>query len=140
MAGDREKPRFGEIGRLRLSFSDFHRFSSVFAFGDVGEGDDDPLHPIVLRAIGQRTAEIPGAAERPHFPLDRRQRLQHGMSVGQQVGIGSTRIEIGERAADIAGDDVEEKPRRRCEKPNIEIGVEKQRRHIRAVEDILQIV
>ena len=48
--------------------------------------------------------------------------------------------EIGERPADIGGDDPEQRFCRRREEADVEIAVEEQRRDAGAVEDVLQIV
>ena len=74
------------------------------------------------------------------FPLEGSRVSQHRSRVGQKRAIGSERAEVGERPADVAGNDIEQRLRRRCEKADIELGIEKERRDIGAVENILQIV
>ena len=62
------------------------------------------------------------------------------MGIGDQVGIGGERGEVGERSADIAGDDPEQRSCRRREEADVEVAVEEQGRDTSAVEDVLQIV
>ncbi len=80
------------------------------------------------------------SALRLDFPLDRRQAQQHCPGIGGEGGVGGERIEIGQRPADIARDDVEQRPGGRREEADVELHVEEQRRDIGAVEDVLQIV
>ena len=56
--------------------------------GDVGKGDDDAFDAIVLGAIGQYPADVPGAALRFDLPLDRGEGLQHRSRVRQKRAIG----------------------------------------------------
>ena len=48
--------------------------------------------------------------------------------------------EVGERPADVGGDDPEQRFRRRREEADVEVAVEEQRRDAGAVEDVLQVV
>ena len=57
-----------------------------------------------------------------------------------RCAIGGQRVEVRERPADIAGNDVEERLGGRREEADIEVGVEEERRDIGAVEDVLQII
>src|SRR4029077_5289847 len=54
--------------------------------------------------------------------------------------IGSQRAEVGERPPDVARKDTEQQSGGRREEADIEIRVEKKRRDIGAVEDILKVV
>ena len=60
-------------------------------------------------------------------------------SVEQRV-VGGQRVQIRQRPADVARDDVEQRLGGRREEADVELGVEEQRRDIGAVEDVLQIV
>jgi len=79
--------------------------------GDVGEGDDDAFDAIVLGAVRQDAADIPGPAERFDLSLDRRQGSQDGIRVRQQRFVGGQRLEIRERPADVARNDIEQRAR-----------------------------
>ena len=65
---------------------------------------------------------------------------EHRARVGEEIRVGGERGEIGERSADIGGDDAEQRFRRRREEADVEVAVEEQRRDVGAVEDVLQIV
>ena len=108
--------------------------------GDVGEGDDHPVDPVVLGAVGQDAADIPGAAFGLDLAPDRGEAGQHRAGIGEQIAVGGERGQIGKRPADIGGDDAEQRLCRRREEPDVELAVEEQRRDVRAVEDVLQIV
>ena len=60
--------------------------------------------------------------------------------IAKKSVIGSQRVEICKRAADVAGDDAEERFGGRGEEADIEVGVEKKRRDVGAVQNVLQIV
>ena len=47
--------------------------------------------------------------------------------------------QIGERTPDVDAGNAEQRLRGRCEKPDVEGGIEEQRCHVRAVQDILQV-
>ena len=108
--------------------------------GDVGKGDDDALDPVVLGAVRQYAADVPGAALSFDLPLDRREGLQHRSGIRQKSAIGGQRAEVCERPPDVAGNDIEERLGGRREEADIEVGVEEERRNIGAVQDILQII
>ena len=140
MARGGEKARLRDIRQLRLPLGRLQRVRRVPPLGDVGEGDDDALDPVVLGAVGQYAADVPGAALRFDLPLDRREGLQHRSGIGQKSAIGGQRVEIGERPPDVARNDAEERLGGRREEADVEVGVEENRRDIGAVQDVLQII
>ena len=71
---------------------------------------------------------------------ERREAGQHRAGVGEEIGVGGERGQIGERPADVGGDDPEQRFRRRREEADVEVAVEEQRRDAGAVENVLQIV
>ena len=71
---------------------------------------------------------------------ERREAGENRARVGQQIGVAERAGEVGERPADIGGDDAEQRFRRRREEADVEIAVEEQRRDAGAVQDVLQIV
>ena len=97
-----EKARLRDIGQLGLPLGRLQRIRRVPPLGDVGKGDDDALDPIVLGAVGQYAADVPGAALGFDLPLDRRKGLQHRSRIGQKSAIGRQRAEVRERPPDIA--------------------------------------
>src|SRR5690242_16970532 len=48
--------------------------------------------------------------------------------------------QVGERPADVGGDDAEQRLSRRCEEADVEVAVQEQRRDAGAVQDVLQVV
>ena len=141
MAGGGEKARLGDIGQLGLPLGRLQRVRRALALGDVGEGDDDAFDPVVLGAVGQMRRMIPDAAP----ALRSRARSARGSAAPSRASVeksavGGQRVEVGERPADVAGNDAEQRLGRRREEADVEIGVEKQRRDVGAVQDVLQIV
>ena len=65
---------------------------------------------------------------------------EHGARVGQQRAVGRKRGQVRQRAADIAGNEVEQRFGRRREQADVQVHVEEDRRDIGAVQHILQIV
>ena len=110
MACRGEKARFRDSWPVRPAAWPPPARPPYASLGDVGEGDDDAFDAIVLGAVGQYAADVPGAAPRFDLALDRREGLQHRSRVGQKRAIGGQRIEVGERPADVAGNDVEQRP------------------------------
>ena len=102
MAGGGEEARLGGIGQLRLPLGCLQRVRRVPPVGDIGKGDDDALDAVVLSAIRQDAADVPGAVLSFDLPLDRRKGAQHRAGIGQQRGIGSQRAEVGKRPPDVA--------------------------------------
>ena len=52
---------------------------------------------------------------------ERREAGQHRASIGEQIAVGGERGEIGERPADVGGDDAEQRFRRRREEADVEV-------------------
>lgn len=140
MAGGGEKAGLGSIGGSGLTLGDCKRLGGVPPLGDVGEGDHHALGPAILGTIGQDPADEPGTGSRLDLALDWHLGLQDGGGIGEQGVVGGQGVEIGQGPANIAGDDVEQRARRRGEEPDIELGVEKDGGEVGAVEHVLQVV
>ena len=65
---------------------------------------------------------------------------QHRAGIGEQIAVGGERGEIGERPADVGGDDAKQRLGRRREETDVELAVQEQGRHSGAVQDVLQII
>ena len=87
MARGGEKARFRDSGQFRLPLGRLQRVCRVPPLGDVGKGDDDAFDPVVLGAVWQDAADVPGAALRFDLSLDRREGPQHRSGIGQQSAI-----------------------------------------------------
>ena len=65
---------------------------------------------------------------------------KHRPGVGEQARVVDAAGQIGERPADIRGDDAEHRPRGWREESDLEIAVEEQHRDLRAVHRVPQVV
>jgi hypothetical protein len=119
-----EEPGFGGVGQIRLLAGRFERLRRALPFGDLREGDDHALDPVVLRPIRQDVAQEPGAAFRLDLAFDRQGRFQNVSRVGQQFAVGDQRIQVGERPSDVARNDAEQRFRGRREQPDTQFLVE----------------
>ncbi len=108
--------------------------------GNVGEGDDDALDPVVLRAVGQDAPQIPCPSVAFDLAAEGLGIRQHRRSIDEEILVVGTAGEIGERPSDVGRDDAEMRSHRRREEPDVQLAVQEDRRDLGAVEDILQIV
>ncbi len=133
-----EEPRFGGIRLIGLPLGDPELVRHMSPLGDIGKCDDDSLYPAALCAIGQDATDEAGAVLR--FAISRSSRLQglqNRCGIGHQIAIHGERIQIRKRTSDIAGNDREQRFRCRREKSDVQIFVQKQRRDIGAVQNVL---
>ena len=140
MARGGKEARFRGTGQFGLPLGRPKLFRYPPPLGDVGKADDNTFNSALLGAIRQDTTGVPDAVPRVDFGLERGVGPQHRCRIGQQRAVHSQRRQVRERPPNVAGDDVEECLGGGCEEANVEAGVEEQRRHIGAVQDILQIV
>ena len=140
MAGRREKARFGDAGLFRLPLGGVERVRGLATLGHVGEGDDDALRGQVASAIGQNSAHEPGVVLARDFTFDGDLSVENVLGVDEEIAFPAEGFEVGQRPTDIAGDHMEQRLGGRSEEPDIEMRVEKDRRDVGAVEDVLQIV
>ena len=75
-----------------------------------------------------------------HFSLHQHVAREHFSRVGQKLGIRCQRTEIGQRAAHVPRNHVEENPGRGREEADFEVRVEKNGRDVGAKKYVLQIV
>ena len=145
MAGGDRGSRRREIAILRnwpapLLLGGLQRFRGLLTLGDIDEGDDDAFDSIVLGAVRQYAATVPCAALRFDFSLERLE----GFST-----IRASAISALSEASELRS------ARGRPMSPGMTLNrdlvagvkkrilrsvVEKERRNIGAVENILQIV
>ena len=141
MACRGEKARLRDIGQLGLPLGDLQRLGDAPPLGDVGEGDDDAFDPVVLRAVGQDAANVPGAGPRLRFPV------RAALSVCSTVRASSSsapsaasewRSASGRpmSLAMMLNSDLVAGVKKRI----FSLGIEENRRDIGAVQDVLQVV
>ena len=70
MARAGKKARFGDAGELGVSLRLDQSIRCMPALSDVDKGDDDAFDAIVLGAIGQYSADVPGATLRFDLSLN----------------------------------------------------------------------
>ena len=140
MAGHGEEARLSGIGLLRLQLRFLQGLADAIALADIGEGDDHAFPVAAMGPVRQNPAHEPDAGTSFDFPFDRCQAEQHRAGIGGKCGVGGERVQIGQRAPDVARNDVEQRFRGRREEPDVEVHVEEQRRDIGAVEDVLKVV
>src|SRR5271169_368021 len=107
MARSGKKARLRGIGELCLPPGYLQRIRRLPASTDVGKGDDDALDPVVLGAVRQYAADVPGAAASFDFPFERREALQHRSGIPQESTVGSQRVEVRKWPPHVAGNDAE---------------------------------
>ena len=110
MACRRKETRLGGIGLIGLPLGDTELVGHAPPFGDVGEGDDDAFHAIVLRPIGQHAADEAGSVPRFNLALHRHKCAQYCRGIGHQIAVRGERIQVRKRAADIARDESQTAP------------------------------
>src|SRR5204863_96795 len=132
MAGGGKEPGLGEIGLLGLPLGSLQRYRGMPALGDVFNRQEN------LARGGRLVANLKRAHEqRSHAP--RRQLdvdfviLDHSLTFAEAV-------KVGERSADVAGDNAKQRLGRWREKADVEVAVQEQRRDAGAVQDVLQVV
>ena len=109
VAGGGEKARFGEIGALGLQLCRLQRGADAPAIGDVGKGDDHAFHQPVMRPVGEYASGEPDIARGGDLAVDRRFVGQNLPRIGEQQGVIRDGAQIGQRPADVAGDDIEQR-------------------------------
>ncbi len=136
----RQESRLRGVRQICLPFCDPEFIRHTPPFGDVGKGDDNPFHAVILRPVRQDSTDKAGARLCFDLPLRRLQGPQHQLDIGQQSAVLGQRVQIRQRASDIAGKDTEQRLRGRREEADVQVFVEEQCRDIGAVKDVLQIV
>src|ERR1700722_14293311 len=125
MAGRREKARLGDARQFCLSPP----------FGHVFISDNDAFGLLVAGVVRQDPAHEPVTALPLDFPLQGRLTTEDCLGVVQESVVGRERLEIRERAPDVARNYIEELSRRWCEEPYVEPRVEKNRCDFGSVKD-----
>jgi hypothetical protein len=64
---------------------------------------------VVHRAVGHQPRQVPAAVGLADLALDRHQPLQHARGVGAQLRVIELRGQVGQRPADVARDQVEQR-------------------------------
>ena len=93
-----------------------------------------------MRAVGEDPAAKPHVVRRLDLAVDGGGAIEHGAHVGGERGVGRQGAEIGERAADIAGDHGEQRFGGGGKEADLQFGIEEQGGDIGAVQHVLQIV
>nr|GFD53014.1 hypothetical protein [Tanacetum cinerariifolium] len=78
------------------------------ALADVHEGHDHAVDLVRRSTIRQQARKIPATVDAAHFAFRRPQVLDRILDIGQQVRIGQAVRDVGQRAPDIAADQVEQ--------------------------------
>ena len=94
----------------------------------------------VVAPIGQHAANEPAAVVGLDLAPDRRVACQHRARIRQEIVVVEPARQIGKRPTDVGSDDVEQRLRGRREKADVQLSIQKECRHISAVEDVLEVV
>ncbi len=106
---------------------------------DVDECDDEALDFVFDRAVGLHPHQAPAALEAQHLALVRREFAKHRAGVVGEAVVIEGMGEIGDRAAFIPGNDVEEIGDRRREALDPQLRVEEQYSDVRRRHQVLDI-
>jgi len=108
--------------------------------GHVGIGHDDALDPLFRGAKRRNAAHVPGLAVLTDLALDRHQRPQYRPGVAEELRIRHPWDDVAERAAEIALAQGHQPDSSRREPADAQPLVQKQRRHLRAGEQVGEVV
>ena len=111
-----------------------------FPLGYVGEGDNHPRNLGVLGAVGQNATGVPRSVVGLDLAVRRHMAGKNRPGVREQASVVDAAGQVGERPADVGGDDAEQRLGRRREEADVEVAVQEQRRDAGAVQDVLQVV
>jgi hypothetical protein len=97
----------------------------------------DTFHFVIVGAVREYPPDEKRACCGFNLPVDGVMIFEHRTRITRQRVVSRKRLQIGQRAANVTWDEVEEGCRRGREEADIEMGVQKQGRHVSAVENIL---
>ena len=123
------------IGPRRFDFAFRH-----LQLGNIGEGDDHALDPVVMRLVGQDAPCIPCPFIAFDLAAEGHEIRQHRCGIDEEILIVGTAGKVGERPSDVGCNDAEMRFHRRREEADVQSAVEEDRRDIGAGEHVLQIV
>src|ERR1700723_2160807 len=112
MAGRREETGPGDARPFCLSLGGGERFCRAPPFGHVFISDNDAFGLLVAGVVRQDPAHEPVTALPLDFPLEGRLTPEDCLGVVQESVVGRERLEIRERATDVARKYIEERSRR----------------------------
>ncbi|MEO7852559.1 MAG: hypothetical protein ABIR94_09955 [Rubrivivax sp.] len=108
--------------------------------GDVGEGDHHAGDDVLAGAVGHGAAQETIAVRTRALVLQLKQRVQHlACIVDQRVDVHLAG-DVGQRAVQIGGNQLEQKGRRQRVALDVQLGIQEQRRNVGAGEQIAQVV
>ena len=99
-----------------------------------------PFDLAVLAAIGQHPSHEPTAVVGFDLAPDGCVARQHGSCIRQEIVVLEPARQVGKRPTDVGSDDIEQRLRGRREETDVQVGIQKERRHVGAVEDVLEVV
>ncbi len=109
------------------------------AIGHVEERDDDAVDLVVDGPVRAITHEIPPALAASDLTLDRRQMIDHGLSVRRKAVVVELVGEVGDRPAGVGRRDIEKIGQSRCEALDAQARVQEQRAEIHRRYQVLQV-
>src|SRR3989449_4121229 len=115
------------------------RFRVLFDRVDIDEGDDGALDVVFGGAVGADAQRVPPSRSVLHIALERLHALQHSGQNDVEIGHVHVELDVGQRPADVGGDQVEHRLRHRREAPDPQIGAEHDDRHLHAGEQVHQV-
>src|SRR2546428_551143 len=116
------------------------RFRVLFDRVDIDEGDDGALDVVFGGAVGADAQRVPPSRSVLHIALERLHALQHSGQNDVEIGHVHVELDVGQRPADVGGDQVEHRLRHRREAPDPQIRAEHDDRHLHAGEQVHQVV
>lgn len=125
--------------RARLA----QRLFGAHAARDFEEGDDDALDALFGRAVREQAHQVPAAAARVYLALDGVEAFEHLLGVLDQPAaavVVELRGEVGERAAGVGRDEVEDVARARRVELDAQGAVEEDRADVGRVHQVEEVV
>src|SRR5579884_2347425 len=112
----------------------------LFALGDVHEDNHQPLTSTVLGPVGHDAAQPPLALGARNLFFTQNQLMQGLLGIVEEVRVIEAELDVAEGTANVRGDEMEQSGGSRCEQLDAKISIEENSGHVRAIEQIGNIV
>ena len=111
-----------------------------FDLGNAGKRDNNPVDAAPVPAIGQHPSHEPTTVVSFDFAPDGRMACQHRACIRKKILVLEPAFQADKRPTGITRDELEEQLCGWREEAEVQVGIKKKRRHVRADEDILKVL